>query len=68
MISPDAFIHPKALVDEGVAVGAGTPVWAFAHLVLRFVFGLVRSWGLFALHFHGVSNILETKRQHLLIR
>jgi UDP-2-acetamido-3-amino-2,3-dideoxy-glucuronate N-acetyltransferase len=33
MISPDAFIHPNALVDEGVAVGAGTRVWAFAHLV-----------------------------------
>ena len=33
MISPDAFIHPKALLDDGVAVGARTRVWAFAHLV-----------------------------------
>ena len=39
MISPDAFIHPKALVDEGVAVGAGTRIWAFAHLVRGAVVG-----------------------------
>lgn len=28
-----AYIHPNALVDEGVMVGFGTRVWAFAHVV-----------------------------------
>jgi acetyltransferase-like isoleucine patch superfamily enzyme len=39
LISPRAFIHPLALVDSGVAVGAGTRVWAFAHLVKGAVVG-----------------------------
>jgi len=25
-------IHPQALVDEGVSVGAGTRIWAFSHI------------------------------------
>jgi acetyltransferase-like isoleucine patch superfamily enzyme len=28
-----ANIHPRALVDEGVSVGAGTRVWAFSHIL-----------------------------------
>jgi acetyltransferase-like isoleucine patch superfamily enzyme len=27
------FAHPKALIDEGVSIGQGTRVWAFAHVV-----------------------------------
>jgi acetyltransferase-like isoleucine patch superfamily enzyme len=33
LIHPDAKIHPKALVDEGAAIGAGTRVWAFVHVL-----------------------------------
>ena len=32
-IHPTAFIHDKALVDEGVTVGAATRVWGFTHLL-----------------------------------
>ena len=32
-IYPTVFIHEKALVDEGLTIGAGTRVWAFAHLL-----------------------------------
>jgi UDP-3-O-[3-hydroxymyristoyl] glucosamine N-acyltransferase len=38
-IDSSAFIHPKALVDEGAVVGARTRVWAFAHLVAGAVVG-----------------------------
>jgi acetyltransferase-like isoleucine patch superfamily enzyme/CheY-like chemotaxis protein len=27
------FAHPKALIDEGVSIGQGTRVWAFAHVL-----------------------------------
>ena len=33
MIDPTARIHPMALVDPQVKVGARTRIWAFAHLV-----------------------------------
>jgi len=33
------FAHPKALIDEGVSIGRGTRVWAFAHLVGGTVLG-----------------------------
>jgi UDP-2-acetamido-3-amino-2,3-dideoxy-glucuronate N-acetyltransferase len=33
MISPDAFIHPEAIVEEGAHVGPRTRVWAFAHIL-----------------------------------
>ena len=33
------FIHEKALVDEGSTIGAGTRVWAFAHVVSGAVVG-----------------------------
>jgi len=39
MISPDAFIHPKAIVEEGATVGPGTRVWAFAHILPGAVIG-----------------------------
>ena len=32
MVSPQAFLHPQALVDSGATVGARTRVWAFAHV------------------------------------
>ncbi len=32
-IHPTAFIHDKALVDEGVTIGAVTRVWGFTHLL-----------------------------------
>lgn len=39
MISSSASIHRDALVDSGASVGAGTRVWAFAHLVSGAVVG-----------------------------
>jgi acetyltransferase-like isoleucine patch superfamily enzyme/CheY-like chemotaxis protein len=33
------FAHPKALIDEGVSIGRGTRVWAFAHVVSGAVIG-----------------------------
>ncbi len=33
------FAHPKALIDEGVAIGRGTRIWAFAHVVGGAVLG-----------------------------
>jgi UDP-2-acetamido-3-amino-2,3-dideoxy-glucuronate N-acetyltransferase len=38
-IDPTAFIHPHALVDEGVQIGARTRVWAFAHIVKGAIIG-----------------------------
>jgi acetyltransferase-like isoleucine patch superfamily enzyme len=35
----EPFIHPKALVDEGVRIGHGTRIWAFAHVVKGAVVG-----------------------------
>ena len=32
-IDPTAFIHEKALVDEGATIGARTRVWAFSHIL-----------------------------------
>ena len=39
MIDPTAHVHPQALVDTGVAIGSGTKVWAFAHLLSGAVVG-----------------------------
>lgn len=39
MISPDAFIHPQAIVEEGATVGARTRVSAFAHILPGAVVG-----------------------------
>jgi acetyltransferase-like isoleucine patch superfamily enzyme/CheY-like chemotaxis protein len=33
------FAHPKALIDEGVSIGQGTRVWAFAHVVSGAIVG-----------------------------
>jgi len=33
MTHPDAFVYDKALVHEGVIIGAGTRVWVFTHLL-----------------------------------
>jgi acetyltransferase-like isoleucine patch superfamily enzyme/CheY-like chemotaxis protein len=33
------FAHPKALIDEGVSIGEGTRVWAFAHVVSGAIVG-----------------------------
>lgn len=32
-ISPDAHVHPQSLVEPGASIGAGTRVWAFAHIL-----------------------------------
>jgi acetyltransferase-like isoleucine patch superfamily enzyme len=33
------FAHPKALIDEGVSIGHGTRVWAFAHVLSGAILG-----------------------------
>jgi len=33
------FVHPNALIDEGVSVGKGSRIWAFAHLATGVVIG-----------------------------
>jgi acetyltransferase-like isoleucine patch superfamily enzyme/CheY-like chemotaxis protein len=35
----DYFAHPNALIDEGVSIGRGTRVWAFAHVVAGAILG-----------------------------
>ena len=30
---PDYFVHPTALVDEGVSIGSGTRIWHFSHIL-----------------------------------
>ena len=32
-VNASAHIHPQALLDEGVSVGAGTRIWAFSHVL-----------------------------------
>jgi len=39
MISPDAFIHPNAIVEDGAMIGPRTRVWAFAHILSGAVIG-----------------------------
>lgn len=39
LIHPEAFIHPKALVEEGATIGPRTRVWAFAHILPGAVIG-----------------------------
>ena len=33
MISPDAFVHESAYVDDGASIGAGTRIWHFVHVL-----------------------------------
>lgn len=39
MIDPTAKLHPQALVDDGATIGAGTRIWAFAHVLSGAVIG-----------------------------
>jgi acetyltransferase-like isoleucine patch superfamily enzyme len=39
VIDPTAFLHPRALVDEGATIGPRTRVWAFAHVLSGAVIG-----------------------------
>ena len=32
-VSPEAFIHPTAVVDDGAEIGPGTKVWHFVHVM-----------------------------------
>jgi UDP-2-acetamido-3-amino-2,3-dideoxy-glucuronate N-acetyltransferase len=32
-IGEDCFIHPTAVIDDGVAIGAGTKIWHFTHVL-----------------------------------
>ena len=45
MISPDAFVHPSACVDDGASLGPGTKVWHFSHVMPRVVIGAHCSLG-----------------------
>lgn len=38
-IDKTAYLHSHALVDSGATIGAGTRVWAFAHVLSRAVVG-----------------------------
>jgi len=38
-MSDEAYIHPNALVENGVALGDGTRVWAFVHILPGAVIG-----------------------------
>jgi UDP-2-acetamido-3-amino-2,3-dideoxy-glucuronate N-acetyltransferase len=39
MISPEAYIHSQAIVEEGATIGPRTKVWAFAHVLPGAVVG-----------------------------
>ena len=39
MIDSTAFIHEKAIIEEGVSIGERTRVWAFSHIVSGVVVG-----------------------------
>jgi UDP-2-acetamido-3-amino-2,3-dideoxy-glucuronate N-acetyltransferase len=32
-VSVDYFVHPTSIVDEGAAIGAGTKIWHFSHIL-----------------------------------
>ncbi|ATL46250.1 N-acetyltransferase [Chitinophaga caeni] len=38
-MSPQNFIHPSAIVDEGAAIGAGTKIWHFSHIMSNSIIG-----------------------------
>jgi len=38
-MSSEVFIHPNALVEDGVKIGRGTRVWAFVHILPGAVIG-----------------------------
>ena len=33
MAGKNVFIHPSSIVDEGAAIGDGTKIWHFSHLM-----------------------------------
>ncbi|PPK88877.1 UDP-2-acetamido-3-amino-2,3-dideoxy-glucuronate N-acetyltransferase [Neolewinella xylanilytica] len=35
----DYFVHPSAVIDEGAAIGPGTTIWHFCHLMPQCVIG-----------------------------
>jgi len=39
MISPEAYIHPMAIVEAGATIGPRTRVWAFAHILPGAIIG-----------------------------
>ncbi len=39
MISPDAYVHETAIVDDGASVGAGAKLWHFVHVLTRTTVG-----------------------------
>lgn len=39
MISPTAFVHESAYVDEGCKIGAATKIWHFVHILTNTVIG-----------------------------
>lgn len=38
-MSGEYFVHPTAIIDPGVAIGAGTKIWHFAHVLPDSVIG-----------------------------
>ena len=38
-VSPDAFVHESAYVDDGAVIGAGTKVWHFCHVLSGAIIG-----------------------------
>ncbi|MES2179543.1 MAG: acyltransferase [Gemmatimonadota bacterium] len=38
-VDPTAFVHESAIVDDGAAIGAGTKVWHFCHVLAGAVIG-----------------------------
>jgi UDP-2-acetamido-3-amino-2,3-dideoxy-glucuronate N-acetyltransferase len=39
MISPEAYIHESAYVDDGATIGAGSKIWHFCHIMPGAVIG-----------------------------
>lgn len=37
--SPDFFVHPTAIVDDGALIGRGTKIWHFSHVMKSAVIG-----------------------------
>ena len=44
-MSPDFYVHPSSIVDEGGAVGPGTKIWHFSHVSAGAVIGERCSFG-----------------------
>jgi len=38
-IPNDSFVHPSAIIDDGVSVGSGTKIWCFSHVLRGSVIG-----------------------------